>query len=233
MVGLPSPIAIRKRIESVSVQPIRMALMCAYLWCARSCEVVADAYPSDDTTPYGPRGTDVRLVEYRSPDGLKEVAAVFTVRTAKRKGRERFIALPTNPEYEPWTLEIVKYFEQKGESEVFPFTRQHIHKVISAEETFKHLRYPIEPYKVVTDKGLKTVELHERDFKLHALRHLRATELVDFYGFTLEELATYGGWSFKTASIGSSSMARYLALSWQGYFPKLLKTLKPKITATA
>ncbi|MEN3052086.1 MAG: hypothetical protein ABC596_09780, partial [Candidatus Methanosuratincola petrocarbonis] len=200
---------------------------------ARSCEVVAEAHPSDTSTPYGPRGTDVRLVEYRAPDGAREVAAVFTVRTAKRGGRERYVALPLNPEYEPWTKPVVEYFEKKGEDEVFPFTRQYVHKVVDRERVFRNLTYPIEPYKVRTENEVKVIELHPRPFKLHALRHLRATELVDFYGFSLEELATYGGWTLKSASIGSSAMARYLALNWQGYFPKLLKPLRPKIGMAA
>jgi len=232
--NLPSVTLVRKRIERTSIQPVRLALMCDYLWCGRSCEVIAKVHPSDtNTTPWGPHGTDMRIMEYKG-GGTRELAAVFTIKTAKRGGRERHIALPLNPDYEPWTKEIAQYFEHRGESEVFPFSRQYIHKVIAREGIFNNLSYPIEEYNWKKDDGsVKNVELHTRPFKLHALRHLRATELVDFYGFSLEELATYGGWTIKSVSIGSSAMARYLALNWQGYFPKLLRMQKISLSVVA
>jgi hypothetical protein len=74
------------------------------------------------------------------------------------------------------------------------------------------------------DNGLKKeVEEHIRPFALHALRHLRATELVEFYGFNGYNLSTYGGWTLKTVVGVSASIERYLSLSWHNYFEKMLK----------
>lgn len=233
MFNLPSVSLVRKRIERVSITPVKYYLQCAYLFCARSCEVAGMSHPSDVTsTPWGPHGTDVRIMEYKA-DGAKELAAVFTVKTAKRDGRERHVALPLNPDYEPWTKGITQYFERRGEAEVFPFSRQYVHKVITREGTFDSLSYPIESYSWKKDgRVVKEVAMHARKFKLHALRHLRATELVDFYGFSLEELATYGGWTLKSVAIGSSAMSRYLALNWQGYFGKLLRAQRIPMSST-
>jgi hypothetical protein len=62
-----------------------------------------------------------------------------------------------------------------------------------------------------------------RHYNLYALRHSRATELVKFYGFDGFELCVYIGWILKTG-VGITPVAgRYLSLSWQSYFPKLLK----------
>jgi hypothetical protein len=72
-------------------------------------------------------------------------------------------------------------------------------------------------------KVLKDVDEHIRAFRLHALRHLRATELVEHYGFDGFQLATYGGWMPTTTTRISSVIQRYLSLSWQSYIDKLLK----------
>lgn len=58
---------------------------------------------------------------------------------------------------------------------------------------------------------------------VHALRHLRASELVGFYGFDGFNLATYGGWTYHTLAQTTPIMDKYLSLSWQGHFAKLLK----------
>lgn len=56
---------------------------------------------------------------------------------------------------------------------------------------------------------------------LHALRHLRATELVQKFGFEGKDLASYCGWTLR--AMGFPSMADiYLSLSWRSYFPELL-----------
>jgi hypothetical protein len=142
-------------------------------------------------------------------------------------GRERLVALPVNPIYEPWTREIVEYFQKVGEGLVFPFTRQYVGKVMRKGGIFNNLSYPIEPYVCFNNGTARKVDLHRKHFRLHALRSLRASELVDFYGLTLEELSTYGGWKIKSLITNASNVMtdRYLHLRWQGYFKSLCKPL--------
>jgi len=173
---------------------------------------VGKASRRDTTTARGPRGTSVSLQTYQNGD-VKEQAVVFRVRTAKRKGKERLIALPLNREFEPWTQVLYDYFKECGSELVFPFTRQKLWEV--SKKVFKGLVYPIDKYSVVPE--------HFRDLRLHGLRHLRASELVEFYGFNAFELSTYCGWTLQTGAGLSRVMARYINLNWQGYFPKLLK----------
>lgn len=70
---------------------------------------------------------------------------------------------------------------------------------------------------------------HLKDFTLHSLRHLRATILVEYYGFDGIDLATHGRWKPSTmGGMGSAItpvMERYLALGGQRPFVKLLKPL--------
>jgi hypothetical protein len=202
---------VRSRILSVPREEFKIALACCYLFAARSCEIVGVKSPSDRTTPYGPRGEDAWLDTYNH-NGAEVKAAVFRLRTAKRQGMERFVALPLDPTYEPLTERIFRYFSERRGKICFPFTRQALHSYASS--SFAGIRYVIEPY--------GSVRQHERDAALHFLRHLRASELAQVYGITGMNLAAYGGWSLKSAGM-SSSMMRYQMLSWQSYFPLLLK----------
>ena len=167
---------------------------------------------------------DVMLERYQVGDFDEEVA-VFTLKTAKRKGRERSVALPMNEVYEPWTREIYEYFKKQGKGHVFPFTRQHLGK--KAKGPFIGLQYQILDYTLIEEKdGLKvktTIDPHFRDFALHALRHLRVAELFGHYGFNPLDAMYYAGWTFKGMIGGGSIMERYAHLDWRQYFPKLLK----------
>lgn len=215
---------VRDRINSIRRREVCNCFMATYLFAARISEVVGKASRRDTTTARGPRGTSASLQTYQNGD-VKEQAAVFRVRTAKRKGKERLIALPLNPEFEPWTQTLYDYFKECGSELVFPFTRQKLWEV--SKKVFKGLIYPIDKYSVVAEKNPMKAKLvvpeHFRDLRLHGLRHVRASELVEFYGFTAIELSTYCGWTLQTGAGLSRVMARYINLNWQGYFPKLLK----------
>jgi hypothetical protein len=96
---LPSVDEVRKRIMTVEEEKIRYCLMAVYLFAGRISEVVGRKNPADDSVAGGPKGTDVKLDKYLLMD--REVdAVVFKVRTSKRQGRERAIALPLEEVYE-------------------------------------------------------------------------------------------------------------------------------------
>jgi integrase len=220
--SLPSPNTIRERIKKVNREDIRTCLMTTYLCAARISEVVAIKYQSDKgTTARGPKGIDTTKDVFIT--GSKHVpCAIFTLKTAKRGGKERKIALPLNPKYEPWTKQIYDYFQSKDKEPVFPFTRQEAW--LHSKSAFEGLTYPIEFYFVKDGEVKKKIDDHIRDFRLHALRHLRATELREQYQFDGFDLASYCGWHLATIVPQiSRTMERYLSLGWSSYFPKLLK----------
>lgn len=216
--SLPSVAEVRTRIESIPSTSIRLCLEAAYLLgAARISEICGQANWKEKA--YGPKGTDARLDRY----GRHKVA-VFAMKTAKRQGKPRPIALPLEPQYEPWSQQLYDYFKQAKTDCVFPFTRKVPWRYVTKARTFEGLTYPIERYTVWKNGQLaKTVDRHTRPFKLHALRHLRASELVDFYGFDGFNLATYGGWTIKSALGTTGIFDRYVSLGWSSYFPKLLK----------
>ncbi|GEM_PF-3988760 len=110
---------------------------------------------------------------------------------------------------------LLDYFIVRGPELAFPFTRQTLHSY--ASEAFACLTYGIDPQLV---HGAK-VPAHERNAGVHFLRHLRASELASFYGFEPAHLAYYCGWDLRSAGL-SKVMARYISLSWQSYFARLL-----------
>jgi hypothetical protein len=217
---LPGRREVRARIELVEKEPYRRCLQFLYLCCGRVSEAVSEAAPSDHSPPRGPTGEDVYATIYERGDEEVE-AAIFSVSTAKRGGMRRVAALPLDPRYEPWTSQLYDYFEDAGSRPVFPFTRQTAWHV--AHEAFDGFRYPIEPYRITEDgEVVKDVKRHTRPFGTHALRHLRATELVEVYGFDGVDLSMFGGWTLQH-TIGLGSLARYTHLEWRRYFPKLLR----------
>jgi len=223
--SLPSVETFRKCVEKVTEEPIRFCLMTLYLFCGRISEAVSLAYKTDRTVARGPRGIDARLDAYRVGD-IEFPAVVFTVKTAKRQGLERKVAVPADPAYEPWAQPVYEYFKQHGQQHVFPFTQQYVRYRCSKLEVFKGLTYTIETYPIWKNGVIvRRVERYSRPFTLHAIRHLRASELVDYYGFTGGDLAVYGGWTFHTMLFPAAT-DRYLSLGWQTYFPKLLKHYK-------
>jgi len=222
--SLPNIETVRERIEQTKNEKFRVCLMTAYLYAGRISEVIGRATAGDNTVARGPKGTDARL-DYYQNGTHKESCVVFTVKTAKREGIVRNVALPL--EYEPWAKVVYDYFQKFKDRTVFPFTRQRVGMYVRENKVFEDLTYPIEKYVVVESTGetkkVNRVNRHIRRYNLHALRHSRASELVEFYGFDGFNLATYGGWTYKTAARTSNVMERYLSLGWQSYFPKLLK----------
>jgi len=213
--SLPTVEEVRSRIEKIASDPIRLCLKFTLLAAARVSEAVGNASPSDNQAR-GPTGRDVSIVQYKD----QEEAALFTVRTSKRDGLERIIALPINKTYEPWTTQLLGYFEKFGEDLVFPFTRQRVWRY--SRDVFDGLLYPIEEY-VLTNRGVKIkVNRHSKPFGTHALRHERITELMKYYGFSELDTCRYAGWKMGGGFRGGQ-LHRYAHLNWQEYFPKLLK----------
>lgn len=219
---LPEFQTIRERIENAKDEEAKFCFMAEYLFCARISEIIGRKSPSDvTTTARGITGNDARQTVFKFQNKYHDIV-VFTVRTAKRHGKEREIALPLEKGYEPFTEQLFNYVQQFGKNQhIFPFTRQKAWQY--ATEIFEKLTYPIDPY-TVTRNGVKQppVLQHSKPFRTHALRHLRASELLDFYDFSGVELSLYGGWTLRSTMNVGSAVSRYAHVKYKKYLPKLL-----------
>lgn len=218
---LPTVTTVRERIHQVTDDSIRQCLNACDLWAARISEVCASARPGEKA--YGPQAKEVGVTTYEGYE-----LAIWNVHTAKREGTIRKIAIPL--ELQPEAKDLLAHFEKFSPNEqVFSFSRSKpLDYVSRVQPIFEGLTYPIDTYVVGPKGDLRKVPSHKRDFKLHALRHLRASELVEKYGFDGFNLAAYGGWTIRTANsfFGQSIpsvISRYLYLNWQGYIHKLLR----------
>ena len=178
----------------------RVLIETFYLTAARAMELLTKISPSDikykKTTCYGPLAT-WSLGEY-----MNEKALLIKIRVGKhKKPTYRVVALPCNPIYEPWTLDLLKWIKQTGKIS-FDLSRSGATKILQ-----RHL------------------EQYWPGIHLHSLRHFRCTHLCEVYGFGPMDLVTYMGWTYRTA-FGISMLDRYMHLSWKDYFPKLLRPLK-------
>lgn len=237
MSELPATREVRRRIEGIEDESHRNALKFAWLGLCRVSEVVGVAYDSDvGTTARGPTGDSFDITEYVG-NGVSVPVVVFTVKTSKRGGLPRSVAYPLDPSYEPWAVELCDYFKGFGGDDfVFPFTRQKLWSV--ARKHFTGLKYPIEEYqRVIEEHEIKDnmriidsdgsryvvkVSRHVNDMGCHAIRHIRAVDLMTIYGFNVQELSTIGGWTLRSMTGASGAISRYVHLDWRSYFPRLL-----------
>lgn len=201
---LATPAEIRKRITALTDLFWRSFFSCAYITGARVSELVGT---------YGLTRKRIREATHQN-----ERIVVFEILTAKRGRQTRLVAVPLNLRYEPlcWAvLEHVRQFSGGDEAPLWDISR--FTAVKKAREVFAGLEYMIEPY---WREG-KKIPRHARACGLHALRHIRATELVEHYGFDMMDVAIFMGWDL--SRFGPSVATRYLYLQWPRYIGKLFR----------
>lgn len=245
--SLPSVDTVRQRLETIEDIQVKRCLQTTYLLCSRIGEVISKAYASDRTAR--PTGVHLRVrKEIYKPDltnpeefqtlmltrimqnqpstlgdlaNISEPVAVFTIMLEKRKGSfKRETGLPLN--YDPLVPEVTGYIEerQKETEAIFPFYRQQLYTV--AKQLFDGFTYKIVPYSFGPKGARKVRHEHLKDFANHALRHLRASELRNFYGIKESDLDAFVGW-VPSRGERSTTQDRYAEAPWRTYFPKLLK----------
>ena len=166
---------------------------------------------------------------------IREPVALFHVWTEKRKGLKRQgtrrdIALPLDAKFEPWTKELLEYFQKQQvlKQPIFPFYRRKVHAL--SRQVFEGLSVKITHYRKtlpeLDGKGkhlMKMIPEHVKPFTVHSLRKIRENELRRNYRFDAFEISAYGGWTMQTMAGTSSALVHYDVLPWEDYFPKLLR----------
>jgi hypothetical protein len=129
----------------------------------------------------------------------------------------RPVAIPCGYDYEPWSIDLLRYI-QKHKTLSFFYSRQQLRNII--QSNLKSILPPV----AITDKGGS----HNPK---NVLRHWRISHLVTYYNFAPADLAAYTGWSVATAFAkagqtgGSPNMEHYIHLVWRSYLPKLLRNI--------
>ena len=186
---------VRNRIEKMRNRKLRIIAKFQLLTACRVSEAVGK---------YAIRKEDLVFTNYKGNE-----LALFNLRTAKRQGTLRTIALPKN---QIWLSEIVAYFQNSKGKKVFEYGESSVSHLFANE--FNGLNYFIERY-TLKPKYI-AIPRHEREMRSHALRHLRLSELVNVYGFDNLDLATFAGWQM------AGMASRYVTMAWGRYIDKLL-----------
>jgi hypothetical protein len=141
----PTDHEIRERILEVSDERRRFGFMAQYLWLGRVSEVFGKYMPTKDSY----RLTTFKI--FKPDETVEEVEAVmFIVKTAKRKGLLRPVALPLDEKYEPWTRLLYEYMRDNDQE--YPFSlsddpeTSKKYAMTEAKKMFRGLWYPYADY---------------------------------------------------------------------------------------
>jgi hypothetical protein len=168
--------------------------------------------------------------------------AVFKIKIAKQhlevyNNRKeaypfRLVALPLDKKFDPWTQEIYDYFHDAGSNYVFPFSRQDNWEYISRKDKiFNGLYYPIKKYHYYLNGDITAEPVpcfdHRRQFKCHAIRHVRTDQLIadlKFDGFDLQALVGWSAGSGNKVSSAPVQASNYAEIrqAWRRYVHKLV-----------
>ena len=210
----PTPVEVRARIADAPT-PWREFFGYLLISGSRVSEAVAEAQPGDDanTPKHRPaRNYGVYLTMSRVPHELGE-AALFTVRTAKRGGMERAVAVPL--EHDPITRGVVDLWEKTDGN---PWQWNRGQALYQAHKLFAGMGYVVEEQ----GRGAAKVEKHLKPVGNHAMRHFRTQELMLKFDFSDRDLMQFFGWTARNIGI-NPMIIRYAALKWQNYYPKLTR----------
>ena len=215
---MPTDTEIRNRILQIKDPKYRLAFMTQYLIAGRISEVAGR---------YGPHGTDAIATAF---DGVP--AILFIVRTAKRKGRLRGVAVPLEEKYEPWTRPVYEYFQSCGDDYCFRFADNWATSIRymqwQATEAFGDMEWPMVGYTVKKGDAAVKIPRRWKNVTSHVMRKRRTITLMLDYDFDHIDLSLYGGWTIAQSSEGvPQALKNYLYLEPQSSSEplKLLKKM--------
>lgn len=132
----PSVVEIRKRIDTIPKNTkhgiiYQNAFRYLYLIAGRVSEVVGK---------YSPLGEDALKTQI---DGID--AVIFPVKTARKKGSRRPVAIPLSPYYEKWAGDLYEWFKVHGGTNPFGVLTSRSYQRM-ASIVFKDIKWPVEDY---------------------------------------------------------------------------------------
>ncbi|MCW3990929.1 MAG: HNH endonuclease [Candidatus Bathyarchaeota archaeon] len=180
-------VEVRNRIENISEEDYRIALMYAYITCTDVSQV---------SGKYRPLGTDAKKItvyNHSSPIDL----IMFKIKPNRvtpdiEKGIIIFSLFPASDSFDPWINIIYSYFQKSQDEPPFKFHDNFSNSTRylqwRAEEVFTGLDVDFLFY---SEREMEKKDLDEKRMNLNALRRLRVNDLMINYGFTALDLALF------------------------------------------
>jgi len=198
----------REAVDHVLGVRDRNLIQLLYLTASRPSEICTRTTPSElrnqTSKPYG-RSMSWTLGRSKKE---KDTLLINVALAKKRKSlpSHKIIALPINPDFEPWVFDLLKRISLNKKLE-FDLTRVSVNNIVKEN---------LSP-------------LLGRNVRAKDLRQLRLKHLARLYDFDPYDLEAIAGIYFhKKLIAGTLSVEKieiYMELAWKRYFPKLLKPI--------
>ena len=199
----------REVVNHVSSMRDRNLIKLLYLTAARPSEVCTRTTPSElrnrATKPYG-ISMNWQLDKFKKE---KDVLLIIVALAKRRQSlpSNKIIALPIHPDFEPWTLDLLKRIGRNKKLE-FDLTRVTVNKIV---------RENLSP-------------LLDQEIRAKDLRQIRLVHLAKLYDFNHFDLEAVSGINVKKNLLGVENadekrIETLLQSAWRRYFPKLLKPI--------
>lgn len=203
----------REKVDSLKDREHRTLIKLIYLTASRPCELVTKVSPSQFQHKDGTKKTEAYGTSLDSSFETldKEKALVIKMVAARRrlrtKGEDKkvykYIALPVNLKYEPWTLSILNWGIKNGGKLGIDLTEARLSQIIREE-----------------------LSGFDRKINATSLRNYRIAHLAEYYHFEPYDSIVYAGLTVKSTfgsfEIPTRQLDDYYRLHYRKYFPKLL-----------
>jgi len=201
----------RERVNDIQHRRDSTLIKTLYLLAARNCEILTKSTPRDKTTTNYGKFLKFELTENPEIENSKVLLVKCPIAKRKQENRDdikayyKYIALPIEPKFEPWTRSLIARIteEDRLSYDMTRFTVRRILKKRLGDMIPKRWKNP--------------------------LRHFRITHLVTEYGFDPNDMTAYAGWTVKTGfgkvgfTLPSDQLQIYQHYRWRQYIKKLLK----------
>jgi hypothetical protein len=173
---------------------------------------------------------EIKIREVKGSLSKKIEIAVFSIPLSRQSNKTdkklcREVAIPIQPDLEPWTQDLLRWFKKAGDDFVFTEHRSHYWNYVKYNQVFKDLTAVIGGYRriehTISRKKSTKVEPHEKEMNLGGLYKVREDELQKEYGFDEYDCAVYTGAQIRIAN------KRIVQMDWHRYINKLCQKSSP------
>lgn len=173
---------IRTRIENISEEQYRIALMYAFITGTDVAQV---------SGKYRPSGNDAKKITVYNRSSPIDLI-MFKIKPNRGKGNIIFSLFPADDSFDPWINIIYSYFKKFSEDPPFKFHDKFEHSIRylqwKVEEIFNGLDVAFLFY---SKSEMAKKDIDEKRMNTNALRRLRLNDLMIIYSFNALDLALF------------------------------------------
>lgn len=235
--------AFRQAVDHVQSPRDANLIKLLYLGAFRVSEISTKISPYEEThqmtRAYG-KAFRWHLTDFTSKNDTFLMESAIAKRTRQKDGQEHLtfkqIALPVDPNFEPWSRDLLKCAIQQADLSIKLGTKQLLDKGIKDPQLHRKMKRELMERSLRVRLGRAGIEYilrqnlgsllprKDKHNNRNPLRHWRLSHLAEVYDFDGYDLTQIAGWSYGSSMAGqgaSGMLDHYLHLSWKKYYQKL------------